>query len=318
MRLRAPAQSLARHSLYGRPRAPLGRRAFALWLVLSTVPAAGVPAQHRAGPPVPEVAPVATRFCGERLAYEVSVLFFRRAAVSQLSLEPAAEAGRYLARLSVETKGFARLLERRRHVYTSLLAPCDGGRRWCPGRFVSDLTGADRREVTTVDVDPVRGLITRTTERGGAITEIDRAPVQPGAHYDDLLSAFYNLRAGVYGPVERGRRYEIATVPMDGTTHLTARVLAGKDEAQARRKYRMGDEGFVVAVGARKGTSREEGELVVWFSADLVPLGATVRNYAGFGSMQGRLVGAARPAGSPEPEGPPEAATAAEPPPPAS
>jgi hypothetical protein len=276
----------------------------------------GAAAQDRAGPPLAEGAPVVASFCGERLAYEVTVLFFRRAAVSQLSLEPAADAGRYLARLSVETKGFARLLDRRRHVYTSLLAPCEGGRRWCPRRFVSDLTGAGGREVTTVEVDPLRGLISLTTERGGVVTEVDRRPVQPGAHYDDLLSAFYNLRAGVYGPIERGRRYEIATLPMDGTTHLTVHVLAGKDEAQARRKYRTGDDGFLVAVGARKGTSREEGEMVVWFSADLVPLGGVVRNYTGFGSLQGRLVGAARAAGSPE--GPPERATAADPPPPAS
>jgi hypothetical protein len=317
MWLRAACLSLVRQPVRRRSRAPLGRRAFALWVVLSTIPAGGAAAPAPAGPPSREVAPVATRFGGERLAYEVSVLFFRRAAVSQLSLEPAADAGRYLARLSVETKGFARLLDRRRHVYTSLLAPCDGGRRWCPRRFVSDLTGADRREVTTVDVDPARGLITRTTERGG-VAETDRAAMQPGAHYDDLLSALYNLRAGVYGPIERGRRYEVTTLPMEGITHLTARVLAGKDEAQARRKHRIGDEGFVVAVGARSENSGEEGEMVVWFSADLVPLGATIRSYAGLGGMQGRLVGAVRAAGSPVPEGPAEAATAAEPPPPAS
>ncbi len=289
----------------------------ALGLVIGAA-GGGARAQEAPDALAPALPPIVAPFAGERLGYDVSVLFFPRAAVSHLTLEPepangpdadppggpasvsgpaSASGGRYVARASVETKGFVGWLSKRRHVYTSTLVPCEGGQRWCSRAFVMDLAERGHREVRTTAVDPARGLITWTIERDGVVAEVGSEPMEPGRRYDDMLAALYNLRAGVYGPIERGRRYEIQTIPLKGVRSVTMRVLEGKEEAEARRRFEMGDGGFVIAVKIPKAIFKKDGEVFTWFSADMVPLGGTVENYIGFGSVNGRLVEAVRPVG---------------------
>ncbi|HEY8370225.1 MAG TPA: DUF3108 domain-containing protein [Thermodesulfobacteriota bacterium] len=273
--------------------------------------ASGGAAHARADREARPLLPIVAWFSGERLDYDVSVLFFSRAAASRLTLEPAPAAGsgasladgdagtwggRYVARATIETKGFVGWLNRRRHVYTSSLVPCEEGRRWCTRRFVMDLTDGGHREVRTTSIDPARGLVTWTVERDGAVVETGREPMQPGRRYDDMLAALYNLRAGAYGPIERGRRYEIETLPLEGVGSFAIRVLAGAEEAEARRKFDFGEGGFVIAARIPKAIFGREGEAFAWLSPDLVPLRGAVEQYIGFGDVHGRLVGATRPA----------------------
>lgn len=238
---------------------------------------------------------IAARFSGERLRYDVSVLFFHRAAISRLTLEPgrrdsvphlsgsapSADASYYVARATVETKGFVGWLAKRRHVYTSVLVPCEDGGRWCSRRFVMDLTDRDHHEVRTTVVDPASGVVAWTVERDGHVVETGDEPMEPGRHYDDMLAALYNFRAGVYGPVERGRRYEIETLPLEGVQTFTIRVLAGSEEAEARRKLKLGAGGVVIAARIPEAIFGKEGEVVAWLSDDLVPLGGAVEDYVG-------------------------------------
>ncbi len=300
----------------GAPHAPAGngsRRAATIGLLLVALLVVGAvagEARAQGAPDASPLPPIAATFSGERLRYEVSVLVFHRAAISQLTLGPgqaddagrhlsgsaaAAEAGHYVARASIETKGFVGWLNKRRHVYTSELVPCEDGGRWCSRRFVMDLTERDHREVRTTVVDPVSGVITWTVERDGRVVETGGEPMEPGRRYDDMLAALYNFRAGVYGPIERGRRYEIQTLPLKGVQSFTIRVLAGDEEARARRKFELGTSGVVIAAKIPEAIFGKGGEVFAWLSADLVPLGGTVEDYIGFGDVHGRLVDAARP-----------------------
>lgn len=265
-----------------------------LWLALGVFAAL---------PPAPGladgIAPIAASFAGERLTYDVSVLVFRRAAVSRLALEPAGggaePGGAYRASLAIETSGFIGRLQKRRHTYESTLVPCEGGRRWCPHRFTAELSEPAYREVTTTYLNPARGLLTWTIERNGTVEEIGWKPMQSGLAYEDLLSGFYNFRAGVYGPVEPGRRYVIRTVPIKGVTEFTLRVLREEEAREARRKHHFGTGGVVVAIRVPEPVFEREGEVIAWFSSDLVPLAGVVENYIGFGDVAGWLVDAVLP-----------------------
>jgi hypothetical protein len=268
---------------------------------LASVPAAALPAPSD----------VVAQFSGERLEYDVSFLFWGRAAVGRISLgpEPAgpgpdglggAGSGRYLAQLAAETKGFVGWAQRRRHVYTSILVPCDGGARWCSRVFVKDLTERGRREVTTTFINHARGVMTWLIRRGEdeAIDEIGREPIPRGARYDDMLAALFNFRAGAYGPIEKGRGYDLDMMPVGGVRRFTLRILAGGEEEAARRRLDLGPGGVVIALRLPRAIFDAEGEVLVWFSEDRVPLSATVQNYIGLGDVTGRIVEAARPAGA--------------------
>jgi hypothetical protein len=291
------------------------RRAATRALLLMALLLVGVGGEVRAqgAPEAQALPPIAASFSGERLGYDVSFLVFGRAAVSRLTLEPgpvgapgrplsgsatSGDAGHYVARASIETKGFVGWLNKRRHVYTSDLVPCEGGRRWCSRRFVMDLTERGHREVRTTSIDPARGFVTWTVERAGVVVETGGEPMRPDHRYDDMLAALYNFRAGVYGPVERGRRYEIQTLPVKGVRTFTIRVLDGDEEAGARRKLELGKGGLVIAAKVPEEIFGREGEVFAWLSPDLVPLGGTVERYIGFGDVHGRLVDAARPVGT--------------------
>jgi hypothetical protein len=281
-------------------------------IALLLVGVVGGEVRAQAAPEASAPPPIAASFSGERLGFDVSFLFFRRAAVSRLTLEPgpvgapaahlsgsatSADAGHYVARASIETKGFVGWLNTRRHVYTSHLVPCEGGLRWCSRRFVMDLTERGHREVRTTSVDPARGSVTWTVERAGVVVETGGEPLRPDHRYDDMLAALYNFRAGVYGPVERGGRYEVQTLPVKGVRSFTIRVLDGDAEAGARRKFELGKGGFVIAARVPQEIFGREGEVLAWLSPDLVPLGGSVERYVGFGDVHGRLVEVVRAAG---------------------
>ncbi len=286
-----PRVGSRRGSPAGRLRLPPG--ALLVGLLAALPPAAGV---------ANGIVPIAARFVGEQLTYDVSVLFFRRAAVSRLALEPASgeEAeGAYRASLAIETRGFVDWLGRRRHTYESTLVPCEGGRRWCPRRFTATLREPAYREVRTTYLNPARGLVTWTVERDGQVDEIGWEPMQRDRPYEDLLSGFYNFRAGVYGPVEPGRRYVIRTIPIKGVTAFTLRVLDEDEAREARRAHRFGAGGVVVAIHVPAPIFEREGEVIAWFSPDLVPLAGVVENYIGFGDVAGRLVDAVLPLAPP-------------------
>lgn len=246
-------------------------------------------------------------FAGERLDYDVAFLFFGRAAIGRISLLPEREpgpdgrggegSGRYVAELSAETKGFVGWMNYKRHVYTSTLVPCEGGTRWCTEVFVKDLTDRGRREVTTSFISRGRGVMTWHVRRRGRVIEVGREPIEEDGRYDDMLAALFNLRAGRYGPVEKGRRYELDMLPVAGVRRFTLRVLDGDEEARVRQRFAMGEGGVVVAVRLPKAIFDAEGEVFVWFGDEMVPLSATVENYLGLGDVTGHLSRAVRPDG---------------------
>ncbi len=272
-------------------------------LVLLAALAAAAPEARAQGPAV------TAQFAGERLDYDVAFLFWGRAAVGQISLQPETErgedglggpdSGRYVAQLSAETKGFVGFVKKVRHVYTATLVPCDGGTRWCSRIFVKDLEDHNGREVTATFINDARGVLTWITRRDGVADEIGREAIPAGVRYDDMLGALFNFRAGRYGPIEKGRRYELDMMPVGGVRRFTLRILEGAEEAQARRRYTMGEGGVVIALKLPEAIFKNEGEIFVWFSPEMVPLTATVVNYVGLGDVTGQLVDARRAGGVP-------------------
>ena len=115
--------------------------------------------------------------------------------------------------------------------------------------------------------------------------------IPPGVLYDDPVTAFYNLRSGVYGNVEPGREFLLRTLPRKG--HEMIRInVASREEAEGRRAAEKAKDGKDILIRIlidREMWGRKKGELEIWFNRDLVPLSGVVKDVPFFGDVKGRL-----------------------------
>jgi hypothetical protein len=114
-----------------------------------------------------------------------------------------------------------------------------------------------------------------------------------GVLYDDPVTAFYNLRFGVYGKVEPGREFILRTIPRKG--HEIIRIqVATKEEAEKARaaeKVKTGKDFLIRILLDREMWGRKKGELEIWFNRDLLPISGVVKDIPLFGNIRGRQTG---------------------------
>ncbi len=120
----------------------------------------------------------------------------------------------------------------------------------------------------------------------------EEADIPPGMVYDDFVTASYNFRYGVYGEIERGRKYSVATFPKKGPAQYEVRI-ASKEEEEKRRKsekIKDGKEYFVKLFLDPEVTHSKEGMIEGWLSKELYPTEGTIRDAILFGDVKGTLI----------------------------
>ena len=116
--------------------------------------------------------------------------------------------------------------------------------------------------------------------------------IPEGKTYDDFLTAAYNFRCGIFGAVERGKTYSVATFPRKGTGTYELKV-ATKEEEEQRRRSEGASEGEEYAIDLKFDPdiiNSKEGIIEGWLSRDLYPVEGTIKDAILFGDVQGRLV----------------------------
>ena len=108
-----------------------------------------------------------------------------------------------------------------------------------------------------------------------------------GKHPVDILTAFYNLRLGVYGPLQRGTRILIPTYSGKGFIDFEVNVLTR--EEQASQDY-FPDYGLLIQVNVDPEIfDTNSGSLYVWFDELGVPGRGIVEDMIGLGDVRGYL-----------------------------
>jgi len=232
-------------------------------------------------------------FKGEELVYEVGVWFFKRAALGKLSFSKTDEKGRYMAVLQAETLGVLGLLARYRvDTYRSQMEEIDGGKRLRALSFEEDVTIGNtvRRKIHILDYDKRKWRVSNRRKNGSV--ERSEQEIPPGMVYDDFITASYNFRYGVYGEVERGRKYTVATFPRKGNTHYEVNIAAKEEEEQRRKseRYRDGKEFFIKLFLNPEIIHSKEGLIEGWLSKELCPTTGTMKDVKLFGDVRGTLV----------------------------
>jgi hypothetical protein len=232
-------------------------------------------------------------FKGEELHYEIGVWLFNKVALGKLSFKEMGEKGRYIATLQGETLGVLGWVARYRvDTYRSIMEEIEGGRRLRSLSFEEDVKIGNklRRRTHFFDYQKRKWIQVKQRKDGTKVKTEEEIP--PGMVYDDFLTAAYNFRYGVYGGIERGRKYMVATFPKKGPSSYEVRV-ASKEEEEKRKKsekLKEGKEYFVKLFLDPDVTHSKEGLIEGWLSKELYPTEGTIRDVILFGDVRGTLI----------------------------
>jgi len=232
-------------------------------------------------------------FKGEELSYDIGVWLFKKVALGKLSFKEMGEKGRYLATLQGETLGILGWVARYRvDTYRSVMEEVEGGRRLRSVSFEEDVKIGSklRRRTHFFDYQKRKWIQVRQSKKGVKTRKEEEIPT--GMVYDDFITASYNFRYGVYGGIERGRKYTVATFPKKGPSSYEVRV-ASKEEEEKRKKtekLKDGKEYFVKLFLDPEVTHSKEGLIEGWLSKELYPTEGTIKDVILFGDVNGTLI----------------------------
>jgi len=236
---------------------------------------------------------IADFFKGEELFYELGLWLFKRVALGRLSFKETEKKGHYLAILQAETLGLLGWVARYRvDTYRSMMEEIDGGRRLRSLSFEEDVkVGSKLRKRTHLFDYQKRRWIQLRQRKDGTMQRIEEE-IPPGLVYDDFLTASYNFRYGVYGEIEKGRKYTVTTFPRKGSSVYEVRV-AGQGEEEKRRKAEKSKDGkdfFVRLFLDPEVTHSKEGLIEGWLSKEFYPIEGTIKDVILFGDVKGTLI----------------------------
>ena len=231
-------------------------------------------------------------FLDEESNYNIAFLWFKKAATGSFRLTR--EGDGYMGILEAETRGFIGFLTSyRRHIYRSHMSylPDEGNLR--VKLFERHVTIGKRVEKTLTHLDNEAGrLNARYFKKGQLVKVVDEA-IPDGVVYEDILSAFYNVRLGNYGPLDPGRHFEIRTIPSEGESLIKIDIASQDEALKWHRKLKRGAGEKIIAATVRlprKLFESKKGEVTALFNEAIIPVQGVVKDYIGFGDMKCTLI----------------------------
>lgn len=259
----------------------------AIFCLLGTGPAAAGTGADAGFPILP-----LTQMVGEKHAYTLDFLVFKGLAEGHLQFSAEKTPGRYRAELVARTLGIASWLSGdRTQSYVSVMEDDGSGRL----RSISHQSGihkkkrgtwSDRQKRYRFDYQAGKVYQERGTDgrfRPGPVFVLPAGPNPPV----DILTAFYNLRTGVYGALTPGARLQIPTFTSRGIAEIAVEVLAGPQRL-ARPFFPA--PGTLLRIKVDPEIFDTGGsDLYVWFDEAGRPARGIVEDVIGLGDVYGRL-----------------------------
>jgi len=213
--------------------------------------------------------------------------------LGKISFKEMGEKGRYLATLQGETLGVLGWVARYRvDTYRSIMEEVEGGRRLRSISFEEDVKIGNNLRRRTHFFDYQKRKWIKVRQRKDGVRVRQEVEIPPGMVYDDFITASYNFRYGVYGEIERGKKYTVATFPKKGPSSYEVRV-ASKEEEEKRKKseqFKDGKEYYVKLFLDPEVTHSKEGLIEGWLSKELYPIEGRIKNVMLVGDVKGTLI----------------------------
>jgi hypothetical protein len=235
---------------------------------------------------------IGDRFAGEELDYRIGFWILDDVAVGKLRLVRDRSGG-YVATLTAHTTGvLGWFLRYRKDTYRAWLQEVNGGGRFRTMTFEKnvDIGGKVRRGITVLDYE--NRLMTWKKWKRGKLRDSGELKMEPGIFYDGPLTAFYNFRFGVYGPIEEGREYWIKTFPKSSNKEVDIYLrLATKSEFKRRFSEKAPFDAYLADVKIDKELfGSKSGDIEILFSDEMVPIEGVAKDIILFGDVRGKFV----------------------------
>lgn len=231
------------------------------------------------------------KMVGEDLSYDISFLWFDRLAQGKLTFSRGERPNTFRAVLEARTLGVAAWLTRdrvQRYVSEMEVGPDGKLRSISHESHIIKRKGDEIKDRTSLyGFDYRKHQVRYRRARDGNFYKDVLLPMAEGDSPNDILTAFYNFRAGFFGPLKEGMRYVIPTFDRNGTEEIVVEVLSPRNRPKDDFLPRKG---LLCRVTLDQEVFDTGGGLVyVWFDIYDRPARGVVENVIGLGNVRGRL-----------------------------
>jgi hypothetical protein len=230
------------------------------------------------------------RFVGEVLYFDISFLWFKNAATAKVGFYE--KDGKYFSYMEAKTKGFVGFFTAyRQHIYQANFDIVDGGRRVRANTFLRKVIEGGNVVKAEHFFDYSQREHRWVQHQNEEMIEVNKEEIPPGVNFDDVLTAFYNIRNGVYGPVGKGNHYTIKTIPEKGNGEILVHVREIEEEIKVRKEQgkKLGNELLIDLLVPKEIFSTESGRIRFWSSKHLIPTESTIKDYILLGDLHAVL-----------------------------
>lgn len=252
---------------------------FALMQTALAQPDADVPAAAVGGP------------LEEHHVYDLDFLFFKKLAEGELKLENTEQPDVLRAELIGRTLGVAAWLtgDRTQRYISFMQKQADGSLRSLSyeSQIIKRKFGKWSTKRKRMLFDDSQHMVFLEKAKTGDFVPDKHFELSEGQSPVDILTGFYNLRAGVYGDLQPGRHLEIPTITDDGLTMIEVDVLTS---AQRQKKDFFPAGGKLLQITLDPEVfETTDGGMYIWFDADGQPARGIVEDVIGLGDAKGYM-----------------------------
>ncbi len=274
------------------------RRTLVLFVFLARATVLGC-APQAAAATEPILAPIEEEF-----RYNIGFLWFERVAEGRITIRRISDRS-YRADLMAETKGFVGFLTNyQKNHYVSEMKYVPEKGRFITSRFTKVVTRGSKVVKSVTEIDYEKGEHRWVATENNEVKDRGTRPIPEGVIYEDILSAFFNLRQRAFGPLTHGRRLTIDALPYyqltdEGQTdydndlirQFEIRIPDAPTEQEYRRRFdRTNEKGHLVLIQVPKQDfGQKSGEIIIWFDENLIPVATRVEDVVFFGDVTGIL-----------------------------
>lgn len=228
---------------------------------------------------------------GESFSYDIAFLWFDRLAEGRLVFSTEQPPNTYRAVLEARTLGLAAWLTRdrvQRYVSVMEMAPDGQMRSLSHESRIIKGQGENRKDrIKRYTFDYQKRQVRYQRARDGKFYKEEMLPMGEDEFPNDILTAFYNFRAGVFGPFKAGARYTIPKFGRKGTLEIVVEILPA-EKWRGHPFFPPG--GLLCRISVDPDVfDTEGGQVYVWFDDFGRPARGIVENVIGLGDVRGTL-----------------------------